>query len=104
MKLFLIFASIALAAKPVHVALEGNVSFGSGTLDSQRQTVHDKLRQHCLNIGANENGAETLTGGFDNEGYHFKYICNCAHGDVKLPYTVLIDSWWSAQATYAGQC
>ncbi|EGU83964.1 hypothetical protein HZS61_008346 [Fusarium oxysporum f. sp. conglutinans] len=106
MKLVLLFAATALAArgKPIHVAFEGNVIFGSQTLDSHRQKVHDELYQHCLDIGANAHGDETLTGGFDGEGFHFKYTCNCAHGNTKVPDTISIDSWWSAKATKAGTC
>jgi len=93
----------AARGKPIHVAFEGNVILGSKTLDSQRQEVHDSLRNHCLDIGANENGAETLTGGFDGEGYHFKYSCNCAHGNTGLPFTIR-EAIWSAQATNDGSC
>ena len=96
-------AVAAARGRPIHVALEGNVIFGAQTLDSQRKEVYDALRKHCLGIGANENGAETLTGGFDGGGYHLKYLCNCAHGDTKFPYTIR-ESGWSAQATSAGSC
>ncbi|EQB55519.1 hypothetical protein CGLO_04548 [Colletotrichum gloeosporioides Cg-14] len=100
----LLAANIAAAARgrPIRVAFEGNVIFGDKTLDSQRQQVHDALESACKGIGAQ--GADPLTGGFDGEGYHFKYICSCAHGDTGLPYVVRPDNWWSAQATNAGSC
>jgi hypothetical protein len=103
--ILLVTATTVFAArgKPIHVAFQGNVIFGTLTTDSQREEVHDSLRVHCLDIGANDNGEETLTGGFDGDGYHFKYLCNCAHGNTDFPL-VIREAGWSAEGTNAGNC
>ncbi|KAG8158334.1 hypothetical protein KVR01_012095 [Diaporthe batatas] len=100
----LLAADIASAfhGSPIRVAFEGNTQFGKNTRDDQRQHVHDALVSACEGIGAQ--GSDPLSGGFDSEGYHFKYVCSCAHGDTSLPYTVRVDPWWSAQATYSSGC
>ncbi|POS79489.1 hypothetical protein DHEL01_v202111 [Diaporthe helianthi] len=84
------------------VAFEGNVIFGKDTLDDQRVHVEDVIETNCLDLGAK--GDKVLTGGFDGQGYHFKFVCRCATSNPKLPFTIHKDNWWSAQVTDAGAC
>jgi len=68
-----------------------------GTTDAQRQTIEHSIYSTCQEIGGG-----TLDGGFDGEGYHFKYTCDCARDDTGV--FVARGIFWSAQGSRGSKC
>jgi hypothetical protein len=103
--LFSIPASTRKHGRPIIIAYEGNCKsmtiVTAACSNGQQQQVYDTLLENCKAIGAT--GPTPLNGAFDGGGFHFKYLCTCAHGDTGLPF-VISTLHLDAQATYVSQC
>ena len=103
--LFSVPASAKRHGDPKVVAFKGNcksMSAASGACSTgQQKQAYDALHANCVGIGAKP--WSPLVGGFDGGGFHFKYLCYCAHGDTGLPYSIY-DPHFDAQATYNSPC
>jgi len=103
--LFSVAASATKHGDLIIVAYEGNCKSQNATSSvctgDQQGQVHDAIQGNCEAIGARS--WSPITGGFDGGGFHFKYLCYCAHGNTGLPFQIRA-KLFDAQATYDRQC
>jgi hypothetical protein len=91
-------ASAITHGNPETAIYEGNCFDGINCSEQKRQMIYDKLWGQCQAMGA-----KSMPGGFDGDGYHFKYTCTCVHGDTKLPF-IYNDPDFAAEVTFGELC